>query len=293
MIISDFLTFLQTEKRYSDNTIKAYKNDLAQFEGFILAESGHFAFIDITSFEIRQWLMSLMNDQKMASSVSRKLSSLRTFFKYLRSQGLITKDPMSAITSPKKPKRLPVFVKEVEMDLLLDEVEFPNDYIGNRDRLLLEMLYCTGLRVSEISGLLTSQVDYHLEALKILGKRNKERVLPLPQGLIRKMKALEEIKRRDFGNISPWYFLTEKGKPIYDRLVYRVVNKYLNMVTTVSKKSPHILRHSFATVLLNKGADINVIKELLGHSNIAATEVYTHSTFKDLTKAYKHAHPRA
>lgn len=293
MIKSDFLTFLKTEKRYSQNTILAYENDLAQFEEYILAEAGHFSFKEVTSYDVRQWIMTLMDEDINATSISRKLSSLRTLYKYLRRQGLVSKDPLAGIKAPKKSKRLPVFVRESEMDRLLDEIPFPNDYEGIRDKLILNMLYNTGLRVSEISGLTMRQVDFSQKCIRIVGKRNKERILPLTSNLVGEMKFYIKEKTAFVESGSIHFFLTIKGEPIYEKLVYRVVNKYLSMVTTVSKKSPHVLRHSFATVLLNKGADINVIKELLGHSNIAATEVYTHSTFKDLTKAYKLAHPRA
>lgn len=293
MAISDFLIYLKTEKRYSDNTIKAYKNDLAQFEEYILSESGHFVLKDITSFEIRQWVMLLMFDEKSATSVGRKLSALRSFFKYLRRQGLVSKNPVVAITAPKKSKRLPVFVKEAEMNKLLDEIPFPDGIIGCRDRLILELLYHTGLRVSEVAGLRSTQIDFDTKAIRVIGKRGKERLVPLTNPLFISIGKYAELKEKEFVSHDPCFFITDKGKPVYEKLIYRVVNKYLGLVTTVSKKSPHVLRHSFASVLLNKGADINVIKELLGHSNIAATEVYTHSTFKDLSKAYKLAHPRA
>lgn len=293
MRVVEFLAYLEVEKRYSEKTIKAYSNDLLQFMDYIQTETGHFDFDTCTLYEVRLWMVSLMTGGYTATSINRKLSALRSYVKYLRKNGLIRKDPLVGIVSPKNKKRLPVFIKPSDLDKLLDEIPFGADYIGIRDRLIIEMLYATGLRVSEITNLRNTQVDLASGSLRIIGKRNKERLVPLSHKLVDLIKDYIKCKEVDFESGGVYFFLTSKGQPVYEKLIYRVVIKYLSLITQQSKKSPHVLRHTFATVLLNNGAELNVIKELLGHSNLSATEVYTHSTFKDLTKAYKLAHPRA
>ncbi len=293
MTVADFLKYLEIEKRYSEKTIKAYGYDLSQFEEFIQTGAGHFAFIDVTSFEVRQWMMYLMENGYSAISINRKLSSLRSYVKFLRKNGVMQKDPLAAISAPKNPKRLPVFVRVDEMERLLNDIPFENNFVGVRDRLVLEMLYGTGLRVSELATLRYVQIDEHNRVVRIIGKRNKERIVPINENILSGLQRLKKYVNEEFDNVGEFVFLTKKGEPAYETLIYRIVKRNLTLVTTQHKKSPHVLRHTFATVLLNNGAELNVIKELLGHSNLSATEVYTHSTFKDLTRAYKLAHPRA
>ncbi len=293
MAVTGFLKYLEVEKRYSDKTIKAYANDLSQFEEFIQTEAGHFAFKDVAAYDVRHWIMQLMELNYSPVSINRKISTLRSYVKYLRRNGELDKDPLAGITSPKNPRRLPVFVKEAEMERLLDEIPFSDDFEGVRDKLVLEMLYNTGLRVSELASLRLNQIDDSGKLLRVIGKRNKERIIPISDRLLKGIDELKRCTQAKFGEKTPFLFLSNQGLPAYEQLIYRIVKKNLALVTTQHKKSPHVLRHSFATVLLNNGAELNVIKELLGHSNLSATEVYTHSTFRDLTKAYKSAHPRA
>jgi integrase/recombinase XerC len=248
----------------------------------------------IDHHQIRNWIVELMETGNSARTVNRKISSLKTYFRYLLKEGVITVNPTNKVLSPKSGKKLPVFVKEDQMDRLLDDVEFGDDYSGTRNRLIIETFYNTGIRISELINLKISDIDFSQQAFKVLGKRNKERILPLSPDFSETLEKYTGLRESTFGGSQPgWLFLTGKGEKLYPRLVYRIVTKFLSMVTTSDKKSPHVLRHTFATHMLNKGADLNAIKELLGHANLSATEVYTHNTFEKLKSVYKQAHPRA
>ena len=288
-----FFKYLEFEKRYSHHTIIAYENDLKQFLSFLeLKEISHPSEVNVRT--IREWVVSLNNDGIIPRSIHRKISSVRAFFKHLQRLEVVENNPAQLVNLPKTPKHLPVFVRESEMENLLDRVEFGADFEGLRNNLILELFYGTGMRLSEMVELKTTDIDINGKIVKVLGKGNKERLIPLTKESVRILNMYNEVKEQEFGkNFSLWLLLTKKGEKIYHKLVYRIVNSSLKMVTTIQKKSPHVLRHTFATVLLNRGADINAIKELLGHANLNATQIYTHNTFETLNAIYKQAHPRA
>lgn len=292
--ILSFLDHLGFQKRYSPHTIRAYRDDLEgffdymdqQFDGPLLAE--------INASFVRSWLADLKDSGLESRSLNRKISSLRSFFKYQLRQGLLVISPMGAITSPKIKKRLPQFVAEKDMNDLFRYVEFPSGWEGSTHRLILELFYHTGIRQSELANLLESQVDRHNCSVKVLGKGNKERILPISRPLQDSLLAYIDAKRKDLGEFDEKILLVNpKGKRLYARYIYNVVNKYLSAVTTIDQKSPHILRHSFATHLMNNGAQLNAVKELLGHSSLAATQVYTHNTIDKLKAVHQKAHPRS
>ena len=243
---------------------------------------------------IRSWIMDLLNSGISSRTVNRKLSCLKTYYKYLRKSNIVIANPLDRIITPRMNKRLPEFVNKEQMNLLLDEVEFGEGYSAIRDKLIIEMLYYTGMRVSEMVNLKTFDIDHYNNQIKVLGKRNKERIIPFDNTLGNSIKQYVEA-RNELVEMKekPEFFLTDKGKKIYSKLIYLVVHKYLTMVSTLQKKSPHILRHTFATHMLNNGADLNAVKELLGHSNLSATQVYTHNTIDKLKTIYNQAHPRA
>jgi integrase/recombinase XerC len=289
-----FLKYLQFEKRVSINTLRSYTNDLNQFIDF--ANSN----FEITQIEkasekaVRAWVISLMEKDLSSISVNRKISTLKTFYKFLLRENVISSNPMDKVISPKKSKKLPLFVEENQINKLLDDFSFGIDFSGVRNRTIIEMFYNTGIRLSELIGLKLGDIDLKSCTIKVLGKRNKERILPLHLPFVKSLKEYLSLKEQEFNNIeNNYFFLTDKGNKMYEKFVYNIVNKYLNFVTTIEKKSPHILRHTFATHMLNNGADLNAIKELLGHSSLAATQVYTHNTFEKLKSIYKQAHPRA
>lgn len=288
----EFIKYLQFEKRYSKHTLVAYKTDLGQFILYLNELVGAFEFKDITSRQIRAWIVSLMNEGINPRSVNRKISTIKSFYKYLMHQGITETNPADLVIKPKVGKQLPTFVQQKNLDQLLDVGFFPSDFEGVRDKLIVSLLYGTGIRLAELKDLTIKNVHLKEYTLKVLGKRNKERIVPYPHSIDPLIK--EYLKYRDeiSGN-TDFLFLTSTGKQLYDKLIYRVVKKYLTLVTTVSKKSPHVLRHSFATHLLNNGADLNAVKELLGHANLSATQIYTHTTFEKLKEIYKQAHPRS
>jgi integrase/recombinase XerC len=289
-----FLQYLQVEKRYSPHTVRSYQNDLDQFFLFLSSMGLPDDMVSVTSHDIRAWIVSMLDNNYTTVSVHRKISCLRVFYRYLRKEGILKSDPMDKIVLPKRKKTLPVFVEEEALVNLLDNYRFTNDFAGIRDRTIIEFLYLTGMRRSELIGLRNPDVDLSDCSVKVTGKRNKQRIIPIVKPFIKRLE--EYIKVRD-ENVVPesngWFFITDKGNKLYDKYVYNVANRYLAMVTTIEKKSPHILRHTFATHMLNRGADLNSIKELLGHANLSATQVYTHNTFEKLKKVYKQAHPRA
>jgi integrase/recombinase XerC len=289
-----FLQFLQIEKRYSPHTIRSYQNDLDQFYSFLSANEMAVDPGDITSHQVRAWIVSLMENHIAPVSVHRKISCLRVFFRHLRKEGVIKSDPLEKVVLPKSKKTLPVFVSEEAIDNLLDNNNFGDDFAGLRNRTIIELLYLTGMRRSELIGLRTADIDFSEGTVKVTGKRNKQRIIPLTKDFTEKLGDYLRVRNEFAGPMNgEWFFITGKGNKLYDKYVYNIVKGYLSMVTTIEKKSPHILRHTFATHMLNHGADLNAIKEFLGHANLSATQVYTHNTFEKLKKIYKQAHPRA
>jgi len=248
----------------------------------------------VVSHDIRSWIVSLIENGYSAVSVHRKISSLRVFYRYLRKEGIVVSDPLEKVVLPKTKKRLPVFVEEESLNKLLDDYEFGNDFQGTRNMTIIEMLYLTGIRRAELTGLRNIDVDTRNATLKVTGKRNKQRIIPLLKSFTLKLEKYITVRNEAFpDSVSEWFFLSNKGNKLYDKYVYNIVRKYLSIVTTIEKRSPHILRHTFATHMLNNGADLNSIKEFLGHANLSATQIYTHNSFEKLRKIYKQAHPRA
>ena len=295
MFIEKFLQYIKYEKGYSSHTFVSYQTDLLQFRDFVESRSIAFEPDRIDASLIREWIISLMEKGDAARSVNRKLSSLKSFYRFLKQHNLASHNPLKKIVAPKNKKQLPKFLKEDEMENLLDSYDglFENDFEGMRDKLMIEMFYTLGIRLSELISIKDTDMDLNGKTVIITGKRNKQRLLPFGDKL--KDSVLEYLKVRNEAVSSQCenLFIKEDGKKLYPVLVYRVVNKYITMVSSLSKRSPHVLRHTFATAMLNNGAELNVVKELLGHSNLAATEVYTHTTFEQLQKIYKQAHPRA
>jgi integrase/recombinase XerC len=289
-----FLQHLQIEKRYSPHTVRSYSNDLGQFYTFLSENNIPDNPGEITSHHVRAWIVSLMDGGVKPVSVHRKISCLRVFFKYLRKTGMVTHDPLEKVVLPKRQKTLPVFVSEKSLDNLLDDQWFSDGFAGMRDRLIIEMLYLTGMRRAELIGLKVQDVDLISKQVKVTGKRNKQRIIPLTKEFCTGLQEyLGERSKSEAAALSEWFFISDKGNKLYDKYVYNIVTRYLSAVTTIEKKSPHVLRHTFATHMLNNGADLNVIKEFLGHANLSATQIYTHNTFEKLKKIYKQAHPRA
>lgn len=293
MQIDEFLKYLRYERNYSAHTIQAYAKDLMQFEEYAgKHQEGLFDPALIDADIIRAWIVHLLEDHIQASSVNRKLSSLKSFFKYLMKQKIISANPLRFINGPKAKKALPYFVKENDMEQLLENGGFDEDFEGIRDRLIIELLYDTGMRRSELAGLKDTDIDYGSMLIKVTGKRNKQRLIPFADGLKSLLNAYVE-KRDEETAVAGASLLTRKsGKPVSTSDIYNIVRKRLGEIPTLSKRSPHVLRHSFATSMLNNGAELNAVKELLGHSSLASTSIYTHTTFEELKKVY-HAHPRA
>ncbi len=283
-----FISYLQFEKRYSEHTILAYRQDLQAFAEFAeLKKIGEFK--DLSSGFIRSWIVYLIEGGMMNSSVNRKLASLRTLYKWLRKEGLVSKSPMNKVKGPKKSNQLPVFAKETELKEDKLESLFPEGFEGKRDALMLEMFYQTGIRLSELIGLKLNDVQQ--DQIKVLGKRNKERIIPISRAF---SQQVEEYKafRKDLVSSEPFLFLLDNGNKLYPSFVYRKINYYLGEVTNLDKKSPHILRHTFATHMLNRGTGLETLKDLLGHANLSATQVYTLNSFAQLNSIYSQAHPR-
>ena len=284
-----FINYLSSEKRSSIHTITSYSNDINQFTSFLSDEYQITSEMSEVNFQIvRAWIASLLEQGVSPRSVNRKISTLKTFFKFLIREGIIDESPMLKVVSPKSKKRLPLFIEEDQIELLLNEVKFEDGFIGERNKLIIELFYVTGIRLSELIEIKIIDINFDDNLVKVLGKRNKERLIPVSERIIKELKYF--IAKY---NISNHLFTNMHGKKVYTKLVYRVVNKYIGEISSINKKSPHILRHTFATHMLNNGADINAIKELLGHANLSATQVYTHNTIEKLKSIYKQAHPRA
>nr|WP_295667459.1 tyrosine-type recombinase/integrase [uncultured Mucilaginibacter sp.] len=304
MFTERFIRYIQFEKRYSPHTVSAYQSDLDQFTGFlnnpqklspppppVITHPSQ-----ITHYQIRNWMVELMNQHIIARSINRKIATLRKYFKFLLQEGVIENNPASKINTPKVPKNLPVIVEDVKLTQMLDDNEvFGTDFKGLRDKLVIEMLFGTGMRLSELMGIKDSDINVYEGTVKVLGKRNKERIIPVNNELKLLIAEYQELKKKQdfFGNNSVTLIVTDKGANAYAKLIYLIVQKYLSYISTQNKKSPHVLRHTFATSLLNRGADLNAIKELLGHANLSATQIYTHNSVERLKSIYKQAHPKA
>jgi len=290
--ISEFCDYLSHQKRNSIHTVSAYRKDLEQFSQFILSDYHITSFKEVNSFIIRSWMVQLIENDISTRSINRKISTLKSYTKYLLKNNIIEVSPLIKIVTPKTSKRLPIFIGETETSNLFTKIDFPNNYEGTRDNLILELFYATGIRLIELINLKINTIDNYNSTLKVLGKRNKERIIPFGSNLKSKIENYL-VEREKLKSSDTHFFLTKIGKKTYPKLVYRVVNHYLSLVTTVSKKSPHVLRHTFATHMLNNGADLNSIKEILGHSNLSATQIYTHNTIEKLKNIHKQAHPKA
>ncbi|MDD5508323.1 MAG: tyrosine-type recombinase/integrase [Bacteroidales bacterium] len=295
MLRARFIDYIRYEKRYSHHTIIAYQTDLDQFYAFMEAQYGLNDILQVDHQVIRSWLVSLMDIRVSPRSINRKLSTLRSYYHFLMKEGILEENPLLKVISPKNPQKLPVFVEKAKMETLFHDVDFGGGFPGMRDRLILELLYATGMRLSEMIHLKDSDIDFSRLQIKVLGKRNKERIIPVAAQVITFLAAYIDLRKKEFPalNNEAWLIVTNKGKKCYPRLIYSVVVRYLEVVTTLKKKSPHVLRHTFATHLLNEGADLNAVKELLGHANLSATQIYTHNTIEKLKKIYNQAHPRA
>lgn len=290
--VNEFIAYLETEKRYAGHTLISYRNDLNQFHDFCRANGSEV--MDLHFKTIRSWVVDLMEKDYSPKSVHRKLSSLRSFCKYLVRLGELENNPVENVLKPKINKRVPSFVDERSINKLLDEYDFGDDYPGVRNKLIINLLYQTGIRRSELIGLTSESADLFNASIKVLGKRDKERIIPIGNELVSEIKIYLSVRNNEFPETKESsLLLTDRGRPVYPKFVYNIVNRYLGLITTLEKKSPHLLRHTFATHMLNNGADLNSIKELLGHANLSATQVYTHNTFEKLKSIYKQAHPRA
>ena len=293
-MIAEFLQHIRFEKRLSPHTVTAYGNDLAQFAEF-LEKQQNLEKPEQASFrQVRAWAVSLVESGTNNRSVNRKLATLRSFFNFLVKRKHLTVNPMARVLALKTPKPLPQFVEEKSLQTLFEEVQFSPDFAGQRDRLVLELLYGTGVRLSELLGLQFKDVNFYEQTIVVMGKRSKERLIPIHKNLAQLIQTYQNLRSENFPDSSVQeMLLTDKGEAAYAVLVQRIVKKYLTFITSLKQKSPHVLRHTFATHLLNNGADLNSIKDLLGHSSLAATQVYTHNSIEKLKKIYQQAHPKA
>ncbi len=292
MPIESFLQYVRYEKNYSSHTEVSYCKDLTQFDLFIQDKFAVSDWADIHADMVRAWIVSLIEEKNTPRTINRKLSALKSFYKFLLKEGRVKNNPVKNVSGPKVNKPLPSFVKEKEMDMLLDNVFSGNDFETCRDKLIIELFYLTGIRRAELIELKNADVDLSANQIKVTGKRNKQRYIPFGNELRDHIYEYEKIKHQEVSLSDDYFFVRKNGEKMYPKLVYLLVNKYLTTVSSLSKRSPHILRHTFATTMLNNGAGLNEVKEILGHSSLAATEVYTHITFEELKKVYHEAHPR-
>lgn len=293
MSTGPFLDYLRYERNYSERTIVEYGRDIAQFEDFLQEKAVLFIPAEISSDDVREWVIRLMDGGASPNSVNRRLSALRTFYKFLLKRGEVLADPTRKVTGPKRKKPLPYFVREKEMDQLLDEVDFGEGFAACRDRLIIRTFYETGMRLSELIGLNDGDVDFSASQFKVTGKRNKQRLIPFGDGLKQFLQEYVSLRNSEIIKADGAFFVKENGARVTKGLVYRIVKQNLSKVVTIKKRSPHVLRHTFATTMLNHDAELGAVKDLLGHSSLAATEIYTHTTFEELKKVYNQAHPRA
>ncbi len=293
MWIDSFLEYLRLERNYSEKTVVSYGIDLREFEGYFKKADAEIDFTTVDADVVRNWVMHLMDEGRAATSVNRKLSTLRSFYRFLLKKKVMTVNPMTKVVGPKKKKPLPSFVREKDMDRLLDDLTFGEGYEGYRDRMILEMFYATGMRLSELIGLDDVDVDFSAKLIKVTGKRNKQRLIPFANELEHDLRVYIKVRDEALPNGSDAFFVRKDGKRMYPMQVYRLVKRNLSKVVTLKKRSPHVLRHTFATAMLNDCAELRAVKELLGHESLTTTEVYTHTTFEELKKVYELAHPRA
>ena len=293
MMINQFLDYLRYERNASPQTVQTYEESLRAFESYLTFRDNGLSIDSVDTDLIRDWMESSMDKGNSASTINKNLSALRSFFRFALKRGLVKKDPAHAVTGPKKSKPLPQFLREGEMDRLLDELEWDGSYNNVRARTILLLFYEAGLRRSELIGLDDKDIDFEAAQLKVTGKRNKQRIVPFGAELAEALKNYKAKRQEEFGETSGALFLSDKGERVSGGQVYQIVRKYLSMVTSLKKRSPHVLRHTFATAMLNNGAGLETIKSLLGHESVSTTEIYTHTTFEQLKRIYKEAHPRA
>ena len=293
MMINQFLDYLRYERNTSPLTVQTYEESLRAFESYLTFRDNGLSLDSVDTDLIRDWMESLMDKGNSASTINKNLSALRSFYRFALKRELVKKDPAHAVTGPKKSKPLPQFLREGEMDRLLDELEWDSSFNNVRARTILLLFYEAGLRRSELIGLDDKDIDFEAAQLKVTGKRNKQRIVPFGAELAETLKNYKAKRQEEFGETSGALFLSDKGERISGAQVYQIVRKYLSMVTSLKKRSPHVLRHTFATAMLNNGAGLETIKSLLGHESVSTTEIYTHTTFEQLKRIYKEAHPRA
>lgn len=290
-----FIDYIRFQKRYSQHTIIAYKNDLQQFSDFLKTHYDTDKTSSADHHQIRSWIAYLSENKLSIKAINRKLSCLKSYYKFLCKEGILNENPTEKIVSPKSGKRLPDFVKLSQINTLLDKLSYGDDYNRILERTIIELLYASGIRLSELINLKQKNINYSTNTIKVLGKRNKERIIPFSNSIARSLTDYQKTKEEEISEseeMRTYFFVTRKGKKLYPKLVYRIVNKHLSLITTLQKKSPHVLRHTFATHLLNNGADLNAIKEILGHASLSATQVYTHNTIGQLKSIYHNSHPR-
>ena len=291
-LVQPFIDYLKFEKRYSPHTVRSYQDDLFQFFTFLNKTFGNLSLNEIISSYVRSWLASLKEEELTARSINRKLSALKSFFKYQVRIGELQQTPMTNVISPKAGKRLPSFIPEADLSALLLTLRFTEDWKGLNAKMLLSLFYFTGMRLSELINLKERQIDKSKRVIKILGKGNKERIVPVSPELLTMVDEYIDAKKKEYESPEEFLLVTEKGKRMYPKYAYLLTRQYLSSIKTLEKKSPHTLRHTFATHLTNHGANLNAVKELLGHASLASTQVYTHNTIEKLKEVYKKAHPK-
>jgi integrase/recombinase XerC len=292
--IGHFLNYARYEKRFSSHTCIAYEKDLEQYTAFLSSNKKKIE--NATHKDVRSWIIEELEAGKSARTINRKISTLKTFYKFLLRNNYVSENPINKVITPKyKKQTLPIFISESEMNNLLDQIIFPDTFEGIRDRTIIELFYATGIRLSELANIKRKDIDFYYQTVRIFGKRKKERIVPLSKKIIPLLQEYISSYENEFGELEQEssLFVSAKGESIYVELIYRAVRKYLDMASTAKKRSPHVLRHTFATHLLNNGADLIAIKEILGHSSLAATQIYTHTSIEKLKETYKQAHPRA